>query len=190
MWPIRTASMGRSLAAAIVAAAAHAGDQQEPARNNQVLQGPAAAGLVVDPSVRQRAARARARLVEANVVDRLRLGRTIGNDGGRLVPITVFDVELVCFHADVPDCAQRPGPMLGVLRLAAPDPFQLCPIGVRRRGRVQSERAARLEMRHRVLHRTLDVSGVHRAALRFVGVEQSLVGLPLEHGREFPTNIL
>ena len=44
----------------------------------RVLHGPAMAGLVVDPCVRQGAARIRARLVEADVVDRLWLGEPSG----------------------------------------------------------------------------------------------------------------
>ena len=48
-----------------------AGDQQKAAGPDQVLHGPAVAGLVVEPCVRQRAARIRAWLVEADVVDRL-----------------------------------------------------------------------------------------------------------------------
>ena len=55
---------------------------------------------------------------------------------------------------------------------------------------VQSERDSRFEMRSRIFHRTLDVAGVHRAALRLVTVEQSLLGLTLEHGCKFPTQIV
>src|SRR5208337_5219060 len=48
-----------------------AGDEQETAGRDEILQRPTLARLVVDPGVRQWAARTRARLVEADIVDRL-----------------------------------------------------------------------------------------------------------------------
>src|SRR5271166_5292324 len=45
-------------------------------------------------------------------------------------------------------------------------------------------------MRSRIFHRTLDVPGVHRAALRLVAVEQTFIGLTFEHGCKFPTQIM
>src|SRR5271165_5250420 len=45
-------------------------------------------------------------------------------------------------------------------------------------------------MRPHIFHRTLDIPGVHRAALRLVAVKQVLVGLTLEHGSKLPTQIM
>ena len=83
-----------------------AGDQQEAAGRDEVLDRAAVAVLVVDPGVRQRRPRARRRRVDADVVDRLGRRAAVGHDGGGVVGEAVLDVELGELHRLRADLAQ------------------------------------------------------------------------------------
>src|SRR5271165_727316 len=107
-----------------------------------------------------------------------------------MIAVAVFNVELIGFHADASDSPQRSASMVRILGMVAPDPFELRPVGFRWGARRQAEGTSRFKMRPHIFHRTLDIPGVHRAALRLVAVKQVLVGLTLEHGSKLPTQIM
>ena len=72
--------------------------------------------LVLDPGVWQRSPRGRGRLVEADVVGRLRDRAAVGHYRGGVVRVAELDVQLVELHRLHSERAQREGAMLGVLR--------------------------------------------------------------------------
>ena len=199
MWPIRTASSGRPVSAASSPGglaprlAVLAGDQQEAPGRDEVLDRPAAAVLVVDPGVRQRRARARGRLVDADVVDRLAApGVPSGTTARRLVGVAVLDVELVELHRL--RAASPAAPARGARRPRGRPlhmPAQLRPVLLRACARAR--RRARVDDREvvdGVLQRALRVALVDRAPLGLVGVEQLGRRMAAEHRGELPAQVL
>ena len=189
-WPMRTASSGMPALGGEVARgrapglAVLAGDQQEAPGRDQVLDRAPAAVLVVDPGVRQRRARTRRRLVDADLVRVLRGRAAVGHDRGGLVGVAVLDVELVELHRLRADRPQHGGAVLGVLGQAAPqapEAREVLLLGLLVRDADRGVDDA--EVVDRVLERALRVALERRAPLGLVGVEQLGLGVPVERRR-------
>jgi hypothetical protein len=140
--------------------------------------------------VRQRGARTRRRLVDADVVGRLRRGTVVGNNGGRFVGVAVLDVELGELHRLGTHGTKRAGAELGVLGPTAPHASQQGRVLLGRVLGCHAERRRDREVVERVLQRALAVALVYRSSLGFVGVEERGRGAIGEYCCDLPAQVL